>query len=148
MSAMPASLAARLAPLRPRLTVLFHETWKYFLVSALSLVVDQGVFWLLVHQAGIYYLGANVISVSVGLAVNYALSVTLVFKERRLASRRAEFVGFIAIGFMGLAVNEAFVALFVGVFGLNAIPGKLLAAGPSFLFNFITRRLLLFTARR
>jgi putative flippase GtrA len=148
MSAIPTGLAARLAPFRPRLVVLFHETWKYFLVSAASLVVDQGVFWALVHRAQIYYLAANVLSVSVGLAVNYVLSITLVFKERRLASRRAEFVGFIAIGIMGLAVNEAFIALFVGGLGLGAMMGKILSAGPSFVFNFVSRRVLLFTARQ
>jgi putative flippase GtrA len=134
--------------LTDRLATLFHESWKYFLVSAASLVVDQSVFWALIHLAGVYYLAANVVSVSVGLILNYALSVTLVFKERRLTSRGAEFVGFVVIGLMGLAVNEAFVALFVGGLGLMPMIGKLAAAGPSFAFNFIVRRALLFTAAR
>lgn len=134
--------------LRDRLITLFHESWKYFLVSALSLAVDQAVFWALIHLAGIYYLAANVVSVSVGLIVNYLLSVTLVFKERRLTSRRAEFAGFVLIGLMGLVVNEVFVALFVSGLGMAAMIGKLFAAGPSFLFNFISRRVLLFTAAR
>ena len=134
--------------LRDRLETLFHESWKYFLVSAASLVVDQSVFWALIHLAGVYYLAANVVSVSVGLVLNYVLSVRLVFKERRLTNRRAEFVGFVLIGLMGLVVNEAFVALFVGGLGLKAMIGKLAAAGPSFAFNFIVRRALLFTAAR
>jgi putative flippase GtrA len=135
-------------PLRARLTTLFHESWKYFLVSALSLAVDQAVFWALIHLAAVHYLVANVVSVSVGLIVNYALSVSLVFKERRLTSRRAEFIGFVLIGLAGLAVNEAFVALFIGGIGMPAMIGKLAAAGPSFLFNFVVRRVLLFTAAR
>jgi len=132
----------------PKLVVLFHETWKYFLVSAVALAVDLGLFWLLVEKAGVYYLAANAVSVSTGLVINYALSVAYVFKERRLTSRRAEFVGFVAIGLMGLVVNEGCIALFVGVAGLRPVLGKLAAAGVSFVFNFVSRRLLLFTARK
>jgi putative flippase GtrA len=144
---MPSRLADRLAPLRPKLIVLFHETWKYFLVSALSLGVDMGVFWALVQLAGVHYLAANIVSVSVGLVVNYGLSVAFVFKERRLQSRQAEFLGFVLIGLAGLVVNEALIWLFVEQVRLAPLPGKLAAAGGSFVFNFAVRRALLFTAK-
>jgi putative flippase GtrA len=101
-----------------------------------------------VERAKVYYLAANVVSVSIGLVANYVLSVAYVFKERRFESRWAEFAGFVMIGVVGLAVNEAGVAMFVGILGFGAIVGKLAAAGISFVFNFVTRRLLLFTARR
>lgn len=134
--------------LRSRLLTLFHESWKYFLVSLASLAVDQAVFWLLVHPGRVYYPLANVVSVSTGLGVNYALSIRLVFHERRLTSRGAEFAGFCAIGLAGLAVNEGFLVGFVSGFGLLPVIGKIAAAGPSFLFNFAVRRALLFTERR
>ncbi len=129
-----------------RLWKLFNESWKYFLVSAVSLALDLAVYWTLVNKVGLHYLTANVFSVSVGLMINYGLSVSLVFTERRLKSRRAEFIGFVLIGVAGLGVNEAFIALFVGVLGLGTLTGKIAAAGLSFLFNFVTRRVLLFSA--
>ncbi len=132
--------------LSERLWRLFHESWKYFLVSAVSLGLDLAVYWTLVNKAGLHYLTANVFSVSAGLLINYGLSVSLVFTERRLKSRRAEFIGFVLIGIAGLGVNEAFIALFVGVLGLGTLTGKIAAAGLSFMFNFITRRVLLFSA--
>ena len=134
--------------LRSRLLTLFHESWKYFLVSLASLAVDQAVFWLLVHPAHVYYPFANVVSVLTGLTVNYVLSIRLVFHERRLTSRGAEFVGFVAIGVAGLAVNEGFLIALVSGVGLPPVIGKIAAAGPSFLFNFAVRRALLFTERR
>lgn len=134
-------------PLSDRLWTLFHESWKYFLVSAVSLAVDMAIYGALVKILGVNYLIANVVSVSAGLVVNYALSVALVFKERRLKSRRAEFIGFVLIGVAGLAVNEAFIALFVGVFHLGSLVGKVAAAGLSFVFNFVSRKVLLFSAR-
>jgi putative flippase GtrA len=135
-------------PLSERLWTLFHESWKYFLVSAVSLAVDLALYGALVKMLGVNYLAANVVSVSAGLVVNYALSVTLVFKQRRLKSRRAEFVGFVLIGVAGLAVNEAFVALFVGIVHLGPLLGKVAAAGLSFVFNFVSRRVLLFSGGR
>ena len=147
MSLAP-SLAARLELLRPKLIVLFHESWKYFLVSAVSLALDLALFWFLVEKAHVYYLIANIVSVSAGLVVNYVLSVAFVFRERRLKSRWAEFVGFVVIGVMGLAVNEAGVAVLVGVVGLAPVVGKIGAAGVSFVFNFVVRRVVLFTAAK
>ena len=131
-----------------RLAGLFHEGWKYFLVSALTLALDLAVYWTLIEVAKVYYLAANVVSVSTGLVANYVLSVAFVFSHRRLKSRRAEFAGFVAIGLAGLAVNEAGVALLVGGVGLSRVLGKIGAAGVSFLFNFLVRRSLLFTAAR
>jgi putative flippase GtrA len=143
-----ATLAARLELLRPRLIVIFHESWKYFLVSAVSLAVDLALFWLLVKKAHVFYLAANVVSVSTGLVLNYVLSVALVFRERRLKSRWAEFVGFVVIGLAGLAVNEAGVAILIGMARLPLVIGKIGAAGVSFVFNFVVRRVVLFTDTR
>ncbi|HEV7158160.1 MAG TPA: GtrA family protein [Caulobacteraceae bacterium] len=131
---------------RASLTAVFHEGWKYFLVSAVSLGLDVAVYWCLYRLFGVYYLAANVVSVSVGLIANYAMSVRFVFAAHRLKSRNAEFAGFVAIGLAGLLVNEAGVAVFVGLAGLSRVLGKLAAAGLSFVFNFAARRLLLFSA--
>jgi putative flippase GtrA len=131
---------------RASLLALVHEGWKYFLVSALSLAIDVALYWALFRLAGVHYLLANVVSVSTGLVVNYALSVRFVFAHHRLKSRRAEFAGFVAIGLAGLAVNEAGVAVFVGLVGLSRVAGKLAAAVVSFAFNFLARRFLLFSA--
>ena len=127
---------------------LFHEGWKYFLVSAVTLALDLAIYWTLIEVAKVYYLAANLVSVSVGLVANYALSVAFVFSQRRLTSRRVEFAGFVAIGVAGLAVNEAGVAVLVGGFHLSRVLGKIGAAGVSFMFNFLARRTLLFTAAK
>lgn len=148
MTMAQSNLAARLELLRPKLMVIFHESWKYFLVSAVSLAADLALFWVLVEKAHVYYLIANVVSVSAGLVVNYVLSVAFVFKERRLKSRWAEFVGFVIIGALGLAVNEAGVAVLIGMARLPIVIGKVGAAGVSFVFNFVVRRVVLFTAAK
>lgn len=135
------------ATLIDRLWVTFHESWKYFLVSAASLALDLAIYWALIHLLRVDYRIANVFSVGGGLVLNYGLSVAFVFKERRLTSRRAEFVAFVLIGLAGLAVNELLVVLFVGTAHFGTLYGKIAAAGGSFVFNFGVRKVLLFSAK-
>ena len=139
------SAEAEAQSIHTRLMALFNESWKYFLVSAASLALDLMVYWTLIRILGVHYLIANIISVGSGLVLNYLLSIAFVFKQRRLKNRRAEFIGFVLIGLAGLVVNEWLVALFVGMLGFGVVPGKVAAAGGSFVFNFVARKLLLFT---
>jgi putative flippase GtrA len=141
-----ANFAQSLAPLMARGRVIFHETWKYFLVSIAALAVDFGLLVLLTEFGRMHYLASAAVGFSAGLVVNYALSVTLVFSQRRLSDRRLEFVGFLLIGLAGLALNEALMKLFVDTFHLGYVFAKVPATGVGFVFNFGARRAMLFTA--
>ncbi|MFI4935519.1 MAG: GtrA family protein [Caulobacterales bacterium] len=124
---------------------LVHETWKYFLVSVVALGVDFGLLVLCTRFAGLHYLISAAIGFSAGILVSYGLSVSWVFRHRRLASRRFEFVAFFGIGLLGLALNEALMRAFVEGAGLNYAIAKIPAAGIGFVFNFGSRRILLFS---
>ena len=124
-----------------------HETWKYFLVSLVALGVDSGLLVCLTAGAHVHYLVSAAVGFSAGLVVNYALSVALVFRERRLSDRRMEFGAFFLIGLVGLVLNEGLMKLFVETFGLSYILANLPATAVGFDFNFGSRRDLLFTHR-
>jgi putative flippase GtrA len=126
---------------------LAHETWKYLLVSVISLAVDYALLVGCTSLGHVHYLVSAAVGFSVGLFVNYALSVSFVFQHRRLRDRRLEFVGFFLIGLIGLVLNEALMRLFVETFGLGYALAKLPATAVGFVFNFGSRRILLFTAR-
>ena len=146
MSGGDASLTTAAAPLWARGRTVFHETWKYFLASVAALAVDFGLMVALTEFAHLHYLVSAAIGFSAGLVVNYLLSVTMVFSQRRLADRRLEFAGFLLIGLAGLALNEGLLKLFVDTAGLGYAFAKLPATGVGFVFNFGVRRLVLFTA--
>jgi putative flippase GtrA len=124
---------------------LYVESFKYFLVSALALAVDFGLLAFLTSVLKINYLIAAAVGFLAGLVINYLLSVTLVFQERRLRSRRLQFLFFLGIGLLGLVLTELSMALLVGGLGLGYAVAKVGAAGVSFTFNYVARRLLLFT---
>ena len=78
-----------------------QEAIRYAAVSACALAIDITVLFILVHYLSWWYVTAASTSFLVGLLVGYVLSVTLVFKYRRLndgalslrASRASEWLG-------------------------------------------------------
>jgi putative flippase GtrA len=128
--------------------LLIQEALGYTAVSACALFVDITILFALVHYFSWWYLGAATTSFLAGLLVGYALSVTLVFKHRRLKDQRLEFASFAAIGAVGVAINAAAISFGVKFLGLHYLLAKCGAAGFTFIWNFVARRELLFVPRR
>jgi putative flippase GtrA len=125
-----------------------QEGLRYTAVSACALLVDISLLWILVHYFSWGYLAAATTSFLAGLVVGYALSVTLVFKYRRMKDPRVEFASFAGIGAVGVAINAAAISFGVKYLGLHYLVSKCGAAGFTFTWNFLARRQLLFVRRR
>ena len=130
---------------RTRAAQIFHEMWKYFLVSAAALAIDYGLLVGLTSIGHVHYLVSAGVGFAAGLLLSYALSVAFVFREHGLSDRRLEFLGFMLIGLAGLALNELLMGFFVETVGLGYALAKIPATGVGFLFNFGVRRAFLFT---
>jgi putative flippase GtrA len=128
--------------------VFIREAFLYTAVSALGFLIDITVLWILVRYLSWGYLLAATTSFVVGLLVGYVLSVNLVFKYRRLKNQRIEFVGFAAIGLVGVVINAAAMSIGVKFLGLHYLLAKCGSTGFTFLFNFLARRQFLFAERR
>jgi putative flippase GtrA len=124
--------------------ILFKEAIGYAAASACALIVDMAVLWGLVGYFSWNYLAAATTSFLIGAVVAYELSIRLAFKQHRLHDRRAELLSFVAIGIVGLAVNAAVIFIAVRYFGLHYLIAKCVAAGFTFMCNFIARRQILF----
>jgi putative flippase GtrA len=123
------------------------EWLRYVAAGLIALGVDFGTYVGLIRLAGVNYLIAAPIGFAFGLATVYLLSVRWVFGYRRLADRRAEFALFALVGMVGMALNQGIIYT-----ALQWMPGsyeiaKLISAGMVFCFNFISRKLLLFTRK-
>ena len=121
------------------------ESARYFAASALALAIDFGAYSGLIRLAGVDYLVAAPIGFLLGLATAYTLSIRWVFSQRRLASARAEFALFALIGLAGMALNQLVVYAGVDRLALSYEWAKAVSAGIVFGFNFLLRKLLLFT---
>jgi putative flippase GtrA len=129
------------------MNILVKDAFGYAAASGCALIVDMATLGILVHYFSWWYLAAATASFVAGLFVAYILSVTLVFKQRRLQDRRAEFAGFAAIGAVGLIINAVVIFIAVKYWGLNYIVAKCVAAAFTFICNFISRRQFLFVQR-
>ncbi len=126
---------------------LLREGLGYAAASGCALLVDLAILALLVQLLGWGYLAAATLSFLAGMFVAYSTSVRLVFRHRRLSDRRAEFLSFLAIGMIGLAVNAAVLYVAVSVFAVYYLAAKCIAAGLTCVFNFFARRHFLFADR-
>jgi putative flippase GtrA len=126
------------------MNVLLKEAIGYAAASVVALAVDMTILWALVQFLSWGYLAASATSFLAGAVVAYELSVKLAFKQHRLQDRRAEFVTFLVIGTLGLAVNSGVIFIMVDYLGLHYLIAKCIAAGFTFVCNFIARRQLLF----
>jgi putative flippase GtrA len=120
------------------------EMIGYAAASACALMVDIIMLAVLVRFLSWWYLAAASVSFVLGLVVAYVISTNFVFSHRRLQSRRIEFFSFAAIGALGLAVNATVIFAAVKYLGMNYLVAKCVAAGFTFICNFISRRQLLF----
>ncbi len=123
------------------------EWLRYVAAGLVALGVDFGIYVSLIRLAGVHYLVAAPLGFAFGLATVYLLSVRWVFGYRRLADRRAEFALFTAIGLAGMALNQAIIYAVVQWMPGSYEIAKLISAGMVFCFNFISRKLLLFTRK-
>lgn len=114
--------------------------------SVAALAVDYGLLIFLTENMGLYYLVSASISFLVGMILVYASSVGFIFDERRMTSRSLELTSFVAIGFAGLALNGILLWAITTGTPLGYQLAKLPTAGLVFLFNYVARRNLLFTA--
>jgi len=127
--------------------VLLREALLYIAASGLGLATDLLLLWLFVEMAQVHYLLAASIAFAAGTAIVYTLSVTVIFRHRRMDDRRLELGTFASIGGIGLLVNFAVLKLSVEVFGAHYLVGKLVSVVFTFSLNFGLRRYLLFTPR-
>jgi putative flippase GtrA len=129
---------------------LIREALLYGAMSAFLLCLDIAILWVFVQYFSWPYLPAASVSFTAGVLVGYFLSITTVFKCRRVKNQPLEFGSFAVIGIVGLAINAAALSFGVGYLGSHYLVAKCGAACLTFVWNFAARRQLLFVpaARR
>ena len=123
---------------------LFIQFFRYFGISGICLLVDTGTLFLLTKYAGIHYLVSTFIGYSLGVILNYILSVTWVFKTKRLVNKPMEFGIFVAIGLTGMALNQGLMWLCTDLLGLYFMLSRLISAGIGYTWKFFARKYILF----
>ncbi len=125
----------------------FIEFFRNGVTSVIAFIVDFGLFFLLTNIAHIHYLISNGISFTNGHVVNYVLSVTWVFKNRKYESRRVELTLFFIIGIVGIAFNELFLWLFTDIAGIYHLTSKIITIVIVYFINYFMKKYILFQVK-
>lgn len=117
---------------------------RSLIVSCIALVVDFGMLLFLKEVLGVHYLLAATTSFCLGVIVSYVLSVKWVFATRKVANRKAEFVIFLIICAVGLALNLMIIAAMVQLLSIDYRVAKAVSTVVVFFWNFIARKKILY----
>lgn len=131
----------------------FIQFFRYLFVGSLATVVDWGISYILFkfvfHEN--YAVLANSVSFMVGLAVNYIISTFWIFKNSKVKSKLIEFLGFAAIGLVGLFMTMGITKIFelwlADKTSAYQILSKIVSTAAAFFWNFFARKILLFTKK-
>lgn len=109
-------------------------------------MADYFFLWFLTEFIKIHYLISSAISFIIGLIINYSLSIKWVFDKRKLRNKKnIEFILFSIIGLVGLVINQLLIWFFTEKIRIFYLYSKLIAAIAVIIWNFTTRKVLLFS---
>lgn len=129
--------------LEMRMKKLIEQILKFGVVGIIATVIDFGVLYVLSQPLGMDPVISAGISFCVSLVFNYVASMRYVFTHREDMSRSREFVIFLVLSLVGLAINEAIMAAGVAVLGNSALAvmgTKVLATAIVMVWNFVSRK--------
>lgn len=122
---------------------LISQIFKFGIVGGSAFVIDYGIMIVLTEVVGINYLISSGISFAVSVIYNYILSVRWVFEVEKNGDKRKEFIVFIVLSLIGLALNQLLMWVTVSGIHIFYMVAKILVTVVVMIYNFITRKLFL-----
>lgn len=122
------------------------EFSRYFWAGSLTFAADFTVLFLLTEIVGLNYLLSNLFGVCVGILLSYLLCIKWVFVNRRYGGSSFEFPAFVLTCIVGILLNELLLWCLVEYVSIHYLVSKVLVTLVIFVFNFLFKKVLLFTA--
>ncbi|MGX7091787.1 GtrA family protein [Hutsoniella sourekii] len=123
---------------------LVQQIIRFILVGGLATLIDFLVLAFLYHGLNLYYLIGTVIAFIVSTIFNYWASMRFIFKSKYGPDQRhKEFIIFLILSLIGLALTSLLMVLAVDWLGLPVMFAKVLVTGFVMVFNFVSRKLFI-----
>ncbi len=123
-----------------------YEIVRYFLAGCVTVAVNLGVYALLYHGLRWPLTISNVIAVALSILASFALNRFFVFRtqENKKTKTKREFISFIIVRLVSLAIEVYGVELLVGTLRWPSLLGKCAAAAVAIAFNFLMNIFVVF----
>lgn len=119
---------------------LIQQMLKFGVVGVIATGIDFGILFCLTEFAGVDPVVSAAFSFMGGLIFNYVVSMRFVFTHKEGLSRRREFLIFLALSLVGLAMNQLVMWLGVDFAHVNYLLVKVLATAIVMCWNFLSRK--------
>jgi putative flippase GtrA len=116
------------------------QFFRYVFVGGTAAVANIGMLVFCREIFGWHYLVANLFGFMAGLVTNYALCKFFVFTGEISIPKAGEFFIYCIISAISLLIDTLLLWLFIQVFGIHYLAGKIIATGIGFLWNFFGRK--------
>ena len=120
---------------------------KYGFAAFGGFLADYGALLMLKEWLGLHYLVAVPIAFLIGIAVNYLIGIWFVFCRGNLPLGR-ELLLFLTISLLALAITEGSMYLLTDLLRIDYRISRLVSGVATYLFNFFSRRFVLYRANR
>jgi putative flippase GtrA len=114
----------------------FRNLILYGIIGIFSAGIDFLVFYMLVTILAVFYLIANIFSVTIGITISFILNRNYNFRVKDNVSKR--FLMFTSVGLGGLLLSSALLYFFIDILALDKVISKVL----SIIFVVLTQFLL------
>lgn len=122
---------------------LFEQIVKFGIVGVIAFVIDFGVMVFLTEVFHVNPVASATVSFIVSVVFNYVASMRYVFAHREGMSRTREFVVFVVLSVIGLAINDALMWTGTELVALDYRAVKIFATAVVMVWNFVTRKVFL-----
>ena len=123
----------------------FLQFVRYAFVGGIATVADWGSFSVFFYALHLNDVLSSALGFVVGLIINFVLSKILVFKgDQAKTGVGGEFIGYVVIGLIGLALTMLLMLLFTDVCKLEEILGKIFSTCIVLPWNYFARKIFLY----
>ena len=126
----------------------FVQFFRYLFVGGIATITDWCAFYIIdkLNPEWLYF--STAVSFIAGLSVNYILARHFVFTESSIDSKFAEFIIYLITGLAGLGLTELLMFILAGKLGIHRMSAKVIATAAVFLWNFGSKKILLYRKRK
>jgi dolichol-phosphate mannosyltransferase len=117
------------------------------LIGLSGLLPNQLALWFLAHVAGVQYLVAAVLANLVAVGWNFALTDTLLYRNRRHRSLASRLTRFFVLGNADLLLRIPLLALLVGGLNIGVLVANLMTLVTSFVVRFLILDKVIYRAK-
>ena len=121
------------------------QFFSYLFIGGLAAIVEWVTFWVTNEPLGLNIYISTGIAFFLATLANWILGRKITFKDAAKSKKPAgDAVAVYIVSGIALGINLSLMALFVDVLGMNPMFSKIIATGIAFLWNFISRKFIIY----